>query len=159
MIFGVIQVIDVANLVVAAVSLTIAIAALRISGRIAAASISRPFVIQQLYELYEYIATRRLDTDLDKDIDRLFNEIERVRTKRLILEQAGFGRRLEEMEQRIHEFSALRPRLAEAGTWTEEEGRALTTTAAAIDRVLQALLRDIEPQLRKVMTNPLKDHA
>lgn len=157
--FGVIQVIDVANLIVALASLTIAITALRISGRIAAISISRPFVIQELYELYEYIETRRLGTDLEKDIERLFSEIDRVRAKRLILEQAGFGKRLEEMEQRISEFSSLRKQLQDAGTWTPEQGRALTNAAVTIDQVLQSLLRDIEPQLRRVMTNPLRDHA
>jgi hypothetical protein len=159
MLSEVLQVIDLANLTVALSSLVIALVALRVSNRVATASITQPFVIQELYELYEYVSTRRLGSDPVADVPRLFEEIGRVRSRRLILEQAGFGDRMAELEAKIHEFSELRGELEiaqRAGALTEEQGKKLGQAAAAIDYALQALLRDIEPQLRSVMKNPLR---
>jgi hypothetical protein len=158
-VFEVIQVIDVANLIVALTSLVVAGVALIVANRVAAMGIAMPFVIQELYELYEYIETRRLGTDLAADVDRLFDEIKRIGEKRIMLELAGFREQLTELDARKEEFARIRRKLMqaqEAGTYTDDQGQELTQAAVAIDQTVQDLLRAIEPQLSLVMKNPLK---
>lgn len=160
--FEVVQVIDVANLIVALTSLVVAGIALIVANRAAAMGIAMPFVIQELYELYEYIETRRLGTDLAADVDRLFDEVKRIGEKRIMLELAGFGNRLVELDARKDAFARTRREILDAqgaGAYTEDQGHELTQAAAAIDRTVQALLREIEPQLSLVMKNPLRKLA
>lgn len=159
----VIQVIDVFNLAIAVSSLLLAIAAVYISSRISRRGMFLPFVIQELYEVYEYLQSRRLGDDVKADIPRLFNEIELVSTKHLILEQSGFSERLAELGAAKAAFGRSRDEADAAkqrdGSYTDAQGEALFSAAQAMDRALQALLMDIEPQLRKVMKDPMVDLA
>ena len=156
-----VKLIDVANLIFAGTSFIVALVALKISNKVARMSISRPFVIEKLHDLFEYLKTRRLSDDPIKDVDRLMDEVQRIRRLTLVLEQAGFGLRVHELEAKVLAFSETRKELevvlTSGNQITEEQRRKLLKTAGEMDKPLQALLADIETMLRKIMKDPIKD--
>ena len=89
------------------------------------------------------------------------DEVKRVRRAALILEQAGFGDRYTELESRLSKFAATRRRLetavASGRQLSQDEADDISSAALAIDEALQALLLDLEPQLRKVIKDPFKE--
>jgi hypothetical protein len=144
-----------ASLVVAIASLIVAIVAFGVSRRVAAITISTPLVLQHLYDLVEYLHGRKRITDLQQDVQRLFDELRKVRQKSFILRQAGFGSRLDDLEVRAKAFGTLRDELAaRQGSVTEAEGKELTQRALRIDEAVQALLQEIEPKLDGVFKDP-----
>ena len=145
-------------LIISLASLIVAIVALTAAKRVAAISISRPLVMQHLYELVEYIHGRKLDTDLAKDIDRLYDEIGKVRAKQFVLRQAGFGGRLDDLESKVTAFITLRNELrTRTQSVTPAEVERLSQLVYAVDKTLQALLRDIEPKLEFVFKDPFRE--
>ena len=122
--------IDLANAALGLASLTIALLALKKATEVGGMAISRPLVLERLYALHEYRKTRELSQDPIKDIARLFNEIGRVRQAAIVLEQAGLT--------------------------DEDQGDSIIASARTLDKAIQQLLGNIEPQLRRVMNDPLR---
>ena len=147
-------------LVISLASLVVSIVALSAAKRVAAISISTPLVLEHLYELVEYLNKRKLDSDLAKDVDRLFEEIAKVREKSFVLRQAGFGSRLDEFESKVKAFSTLCKQLqGRAANVTPAETETLMQRTYEVDKTLQALLRDIEPKLESVFKDPFRGQA
>ena len=145
-------------LVISLASLIVAIVALWAAKRVAAISISTPLVLQHLYELVEYLHGRKLDTDLAKDIERLYDEIRKVREKRFVLRQAGFGGRLDDLESKVTAFLTLRNELStRRSSVTPAEVEALSQLVYEVDKTLQGLLHDIEPKLELVFKDPFRE--
>ena len=151
---------EIASIALAIAALLLALAALRISGDLARKSASRPFVVEKLYELYQYRKNRRLDPqgDVAADIDRLFKEVQMVTAATLILEAAGFRQRLEEVEAKDAAYWEIHRELSRSDRRpSEEEARKLTDAAVSLDQAIQDLLSALEPQMKRALKNPLDD--
>ena len=73
-------------------------------------------MIEKLHELFEYLAVRSLPDNASDDIDRLANELHRILKAKLILEQAGFGNQVREIEEHATRFSPRQRRCSEGGS-------------------------------------------
>lgn len=157
-----VQVIDIANLFVALVSFITAVIALHISKRVAAISISRTFLIQELYEIYERIHAKVYPDDIVERAREVLRDVEFIKSKRLILEQSGFGAYLMKLDIKEKEFWNIKreydPASAQNEPTKEYVDKYIEALLAMSDQV-QAVHDDLEPRLRKVLHNPLKDIA
>jgi len=148
--------IDLANAALGLASLTIALLALKKATEVGGMAISRPLVLERLYALNEYRKTRELSQDPIKDIARLFNEIGRVRQAAIVLEQAGLTDELHAFESALDHYTALATKLKAVSHPTQDQGDSIIASARTLDKAIQQLLGNIEPQLRRVMNDPLR---
>ncbi len=151
---------DIASIAVAIAALLLAMVALRISGELARKSASRPFVLEKLYELYQYRKNRKLDPHgpLAEDIDRLFKEVQMIRAATLILEAAGLTQPIEDIEAKARAFGDIRREIIASGRPpSNEEGTMLSGAALSLDSAVQDLLSALEPQMREALKDPFKN--
>jgi hypothetical protein len=151
---------DLGSIVVAIVALLLAGVALRISGGLARKSASRPFVLEKLYDLYQYRKNRRLEvhSPLKEDIDRLFKEVQMIKSTALILEAAGLEKHVAEVESKGATYDQDHERLTAPGASpTAEDGERLVSEIVSLDRAVQDLLGALEPQMRRALKDPFDD--
>ncbi|HEV7397092.1 MAG TPA: hypothetical protein VGN86_11320 [Pyrinomonadaceae bacterium] len=120
-------------------------------------TISRTFVIQELYELYESMRVRQrnFSDDYTKAVVQLAENINHLRSYTLILEQAGFSEQLKTLNARAASFSKLH-QLLNAIDRSEALKRAdeLFELHHQMHDAYVDLINGLEPKLRSILTNP-----